>query len=282
MAILLSGCGADVYEARLGETVKYFEYLEKVNGALSPSVWSEFGIELRAPRQFEYLPPLAPEEELADPETPNAAPPDDRAPFPAAEEPLDGSEDPGTAAETPPFDSRQPDYMDLYLPGLLGAWKAEVNVIDGNGVKPGSAYLYVLTNHAMWLKREEEGENIDPLAFHNAALEEISSSLGLLAPSDVNPWNWEDERIPRGAGYVPKKNLAKIVQQTEIDGEPTDFIIYKYQVKDVQLLILLVVPQRIDRPLPLQNAMTYCLEQLNVSGEIPTTRGTSTSKGTSF
>jgi len=135
--VVMCGCGAETYRARLKETAAYFRYQQSLNEELGPK-WSERGVSFQPPKQFQMIPPPAP------PETDEGEP--------AA---LDAAEDP-----------RQPHYLGIELPGLLGAWEATVQADVGGTEAPRKAYLYVLGNHDRYLEGpDSEGFADDPQSF---------------------------------------------------------------------------------------------------------------------
>ena len=87
--LLVFGCGSSTYEDRLKETNALFEYHLGLDRVLQPGKWSSPNtISMRIPQGFTEIP---------------APPP------PKPNEPV-------------PEDSRQPFYLGLTLPGLVGAW----------------------------------------------------------------------------------------------------------------------------------------------------------------
>ena len=116
--VLIVGCGYAEYESRLNESRKYYAYLEKVETALTPK-WSATGnlMDMRVPRQFSLIPEPQP--------TPLA----------------DGT------FEKPTTDPRQPDYLNLTLPELFGAWQAPFTVSKPEGPEECKGYIYALCNY---------------------------------------------------------------------------------------------------------------------------------------
>ena len=233
---LVAGCGSQTYERRLNETKKYFDYVDQVNSSLG-APWEEWGIKFRAPREFELIdPPPEPE--------------------------VDENGDPNESF-TPQFDPRQPDYVDLVLPGLVGAWQAAVDVADED--EPRAAFAYVLSNHYLWLQRETD-PSIEPTDFHFDVLQKIASALGEPPPADDDD-RWSEGRFPPGIGYKAQKRVDLIELGNVIGGVAMNFSIYIYQVNDIQVAVLFVIPQELDRPM--QTAIDFSMEWLEVSGETP-------------
>lgn len=245
-----SGCGTATYRTRLEETRKYFEYLGRLNDNLRGK-WREKGIELRVPKEFVEIPPPEP--------------------------PAEGEAE-TTAQET--FDPRQPDYIRLELPGLVGAWKADDIPAAGDGDDATcDAYLYVLSNYDLWL---EAGQTERPRAFHSEFVSLLVGALGVPAPAEED---WQPIRAPERDGYVePREFLMEVFTPPEpIDGRTTDFFVFLHEAGDMQTVILFVIPRDVDSRLKLtavrgkgENAgvepgerMLLCLETLKVSSKRP-------------
>lgn len=265
------GCGASTYEQRLAETANYFDYEARVNSALVSQAWgSDVGITLRVPRQFALMQASV-----------------------GAEDPTEGEGEAGTegdaetktedeaekaAADTGPGPVPQPSFVHQELPGLVGAWRAELNVAGEEQPVPG--FLYVLTNYHMWLAREDDAA-VDPVTFQSDVAYRIGSSLGAGTLALDDP-RWETSRFPSAVGYVPQKRMTTTALQGDVDGRATEFSIYLYSVKDIQVVLFFVLPQSLDRPQPLQTAITHCLETLKVSDKTPTKKTKQRKSGRGF
>ncbi|MFH1300336.1 MAG: hypothetical protein ABIK07_04680, partial [Planctomycetota bacterium] len=123
-AFIFNGCGTETYEQRLKETDQYFAYVDARNQALSGN-WSSPTVKMRVPVEFKEI----------------------TAPKPAPAKDSEGSEptDPEPADPEPvqTVDPRQPDYINLVLLGLEGAWRVDVPVDLDNETVERPAYLYV-------------------------------------------------------------------------------------------------------------------------------------------
>ena len=120
LAGVVSGCGSEKYQERLDASSEYFKYRREVDSILETRWWQAgtFGLQFRVPRGFVEIP---------GPET---------------------EEDP---------DIRQPDFLPRPLPGLVGAWEAEVPVeIEESETTSLRAWIFICTNHADHLKRYED------------------------------------------------------------------------------------------------------------------------------
>ncbi len=226
------GCGAQTYEQRLAETARYFEYRERVDTALDSRPWQSSGIELRPPKGFSELP------------------------APAEGEP----------------DQRQPEFISKPLPGLLGAWKTELQVDIPNSDTPTKpAWMFACSNHRLWLDRETN-INIVPSAYHADLNDVLADNFGFKRSNATAPWKFVEERVPKGVPYVPYKSFDYIVLDHNIDqlgGVLYDIILYRYIVKEIQLAIIVVAPQALDRRERLHDKMLLLMEQLSMSGEVP-------------
>lgn len=229
MLVGLAGCGAQTYEQRLAETAKYFEYRERLDAALELRPWQNNGIELRPPKGFTELP------------------------GPAEGEP----------------DQRQPAFLKKPLPGLIGAWQAELRVDIPNVDTPTKpAWMLACSNHRLWLDRETN-INIIPASFSADLADVLADNFAFKRSTAADPWKFSEERVPKGTPYVPYKSFDYIVLDETIDGLTYDIIVYRYSVKDIQLSLVVIAPQALDRREKLADKMFFVMEQLTMSGEIP-------------
>lgn len=235
--ILCSGCGAETYEQRLNATTQYFAYLDTRNQALG-SRWSSATIEMRPPLEFKEI--------LANQPAP-----------PADSEETDSTE-PTTPEPSQAIDPRQPDYVDLKLPGLEGAWTTEVPVDFENEVVDRPAYLYVLTNYALLQNKEKEAA----ANFQN----ELLSRLATTFDKFLNPEDFTTERFPRGKGYIEPKSFTFGTFEPEmpIEGVPYQVQIYLTDSGENQNVILLIIPKNITSRSKLLEQMEYSLETVEL------------------
>jgi hypothetical protein len=257
VTLLVSGCfnAQSTYERRLLKTIALAEYREKLNQNLGSNWNPKKGVQIRVPKQFvEIRLPRVREDEKN----------------------KDGEE----AAEEETVDPRQPDFMSVPLPGLIGAWKAEVKLTaesDGSPQK-AMAYLYVLSNYDMWTR---PGEGKEALKFNKSiAPNAIVDGLRAKLPE---PDEWVSESHPRGEGFVEKNILtvAKVIStvsltlppderpaendnKNDVDDDANDNMgdsvtaaprvielsmnckMYLAKNKDIHVLVLLIVPKQID------------------------------------
>ncbi len=230
LAILCSGCGAETYEQRLNETEQYFAYLHKRNQALA-GTWSAPSIHFRPPLDFQEISAAAP------------------AAVPAGE---NGEAEPVEPTQT--IDPRQPDFADLKLPGLEGAWRTEVPVDLENETVDRPAYLYVLCNYSLLQNEEQEAAG--------NFLNEVNYQLSTTFDKDLNTEDFVTERFPRKRGYIKSKDFTfeNFKPEMPIDGAPYEIQIYLTESGEYQAAILAFIPQNMVRQSKLQEQIDFSLE----------------------
>ncbi|QDT89371.1 hypothetical protein [Gimesia algae] len=245
---LFHGCGSETYEKRLNETSQYFAYVDTRNQALS-GLWSSPTIKMRAPLEFQQM------------EAPNT---------PVAVESTDESETPAPEP-MPTIDPRQPDYADLVLPGLEGAWRVEVPVDLENESVERPAYLYVLSNHTLLQEKRTE----EALNFFNNVNNQIANTFDQF----LNTEDFKSEQFPKGKGYTNPKSftVGTFIPEMPIDGVPYQFQIYLTESGNRQVVILLVIPKNIARESQLKEQMDYSLETVDFINSASTAPTESTS-----
>lgn len=253
-SLLLAGCGAQAYEARLSNTTKLFAHMDLVNSNLQPSSWNdpETGISLRAPLQFAVVPP------------PVKAAPDPAAAKQKADQAAKGEPAEEEEEEEVP-DDRQPSYINLGLPGLRGAFKAPVKIIGtGNSTADGEGFLYLLSNHDLAEKPDEAKE------FQNEFVKTLTETLHVQVDPDKD---WRDDKFPPGDpatnGFVQpvKYRNITVTSPEEIAGYIRTFSAYLYEQADIQVIVLFVLPADTDSSENLTRRIPLCLETLAVFGE---------------
>ncbi len=234
LLLALTGCGSELYERRLSESVAYFQYREKVDQSLEPRAWSNSGIEYRPPKGFV---------EVAGP------------------------------AEGEP-DQRQPPFLGQALPGLIGAFRGEVGVdIPGSEVRSMPAWVLLCSNHQLWIAKESDAKII-PTGYIGNLEDALADALKFKRNSAIDPWKFNTERVPRGVAYVPIKNYDYITLDETVDGVSMDVILFRYIVQDIQLAVIAVVPAPVDRRERFFEKMSLGMEQLTMSSEIPRSKQT--------
>lgn len=274
LATCLAGCGHALYEERLEYTRRMFRHLEVLDGALHPA-WTGMGISYRVPKQFSMVPPPAPPPPPAEGEAQPEAPPEVK-------------------------DERQPDYMDAKFPGLRAAFRIDFPVGDkGDETRPG--FIYVLSNHDFGQPKpvvaeapaepgqdpkekkapeKTEGDEASrveevPGKFYAAVVQQLLNGLHLSKPTtkeveEQNPEVWIDEKYPPKTDSfvepVPYKVLSLTPEQA-INGALTNFTVNFFQQGDIQVIVLVVLPQGIDPSTRLPEGIAYSLETLKVTGD---------------
>ena len=212
------GCGYEAYELRLKQSKDYYNYLEKVEANLGPKWGDGRGIlEVRVPKQFVPIPP----------------------PQPIKRE--DGE------LEMPAVDPRQPDYVNLIFPELLGAWEApvEITLADG-GRETRKAYIYAVSNYWTLIS-----ENPGDAQFFTKSLTELIG-VALEQPPKETP---ETEMHPKPGTYLPSASYnvfrfasKPITQQVEDRRTSVNytFEVYERVNGDIQCPLIVVLPEGID------------------------------------
>lgn len=219
----IGGCGYSEYEMRLNESKRYYAYLDKVEQSLAPK-WSLPGnlMELRVPKQFMLIPP----------------------PPPAAT---------GDENAERPIDQRQPDYVNLILPGLFGAWEATFKVVKTDGTPDDrKGYIYALSNY--W---EFAGENsVDAGEFVTTIRDLLAEKLKLPV-TDVR-----QEAYPKTAGSYHSQVPYDVCsfRGKEIDGVNYTVDVYARTQGSIIGIIITVLPETIDSQQKVSERIPLMLE----------------------
>lgn len=238
MGLIALGCGHQTYELRLLETQKYFAYVQKLDANLGPP-WKVLPIEeLRVPLQFREIkkPPMVKTAE-------------------------------GQFVE-PEIDPRQPDYLALKYPGLLGTWEAPLTVVMDGQSKSVKGYLYCVTNALMLLKPDDSQRAPD---FTRDLLVLIAEKL--MVPQIDYSSAGERVTYPKSMSYTPPNDFRLFRFQGDslrIDGVPYTIEVYEHQRGPVQVDLILVTPVGMDSSAQLSSVrVPLMLEQLKVSSKPP-------------
>lgn len=220
------GCGVDAYEQRLENARRYFAHMERIELNLKPTQPELRPHELRVPLTFDWVPP------------------------PQLQE---------GATELGP-DLRQPDYTDLVLPGLIGAWQAGVTVSDAAGLSQRRAFLYLLSNRDLYAA----GRGSEAPQFLQNLMNELWEKLEIAEPDRRAP---EENIYPRTKSYAAPRSysVANLRPSLEIDGTPYTMDVYLHQTESgVQSAIIAVLPVGLDPQSPVNERLTIMLEQFKV------------------
>lgn len=235
---LAVGCGYEEYNARLAETAKYFAYQEKMNSNLAAPVRETPIEEIRLPLQFAALPKPKPPAKRED----------------------------GTTPDEEPFDPRQPNYVNVTLPGLAAAWQAPIDtLVDGKPEKrPG--YIYALSNYWMFVTGQTE---LAPL-FTRDTRRLIAATFGTVItdPDGVG----DRESYPRAAQYttpvpydVTRLNPEMLISDVRYTVE-----LFAHQEGDIHLILMVVLPRDADlQHSRLNERIPLMLETLKLSNKKP-------------
>lgn len=236
--VFLAGCGEKLYEERLENTRKLYSHLELLDANLQRDwVDPDDGIRLRVPSNFSQIAAAAaPAESLSGAQSAN---PD------------------GPAAR----DERQPNYLNVELPGLRAAFAASLRVIAANGgAADNRGYIYILTNHHL-------AHSADHARTFQA---DLVTMLGNALHTAVKPEDWTDPKFPLQVGTFAETvayKLAVIAPREPVDGIERQFSVYMHQEGDVQVVILFVLPRDVDASEKLTERIPLCLETLRVPGD---------------
>lgn len=225
-----AGCGLEEYERRLKATEDYYAYQERLDRNLSP-VWKTPPIEaLRVPLQFTEIPPP---------------------------QPVEG---PDGQLEAPPEDSRQPDYADFRIPGLIGAWRADVDVLGGENRDQKPVYLYVATNHQLLL-----GDKTEALNF----LENLLTAMEADFQTTKAPQG--TATFPKGHQFSPRQEFENYTITGDAAIHDTRYVSDVYTIKQTEnhVAIILVRPEGMDPMSKIHDRLQLSLETLRVSAAAP-------------
>jgi hypothetical protein len=236
LVLQAAGCGVAYYEQRLNETALQFAYYHKLNENLGEP-WASAGMTLRVPQQFK---PDLEQQQIVD--------------------------DAGDVKDA--LVPRQPEFFPegFELPGLVGAWRADVGVLAADG-QPVPAHLYAMTNSAMFL--DDAMRNEAP-QFHGLVLDAVCSGIGIAPPAPEDP-RWSFLRVPQGRGYVAKKDLTTItlVPDEPIAGAVREFRLYLFAAGEIQTAFLYVIPAGASSQEKIPERIELSFETLVVEPTIP-------------
>lgn len=240
--LLVWGCGSGTYEDRLKETNALFEYHLGLDRVLQPGKWSSPNtISMRIPQGFTAIP----------------APP------------------PSKPNEPIPEDTRQPFYLGLTLPGLVGAWQGLFPCDDGLN---RNVYLYVCSNHQLYQGLAENPKGADPELFLTNLENMLSSTMQVqLPPGEVTQIGNNvryAEMCPRDGKYAIQRKFTGItfvppavLPQVGVEIKAQ---YYGHYNGKIQVAVLAVYPATIrDR---LEDRMLKALETFSVSSSLPSSQ----------
>ncbi len=240
--LLVCGCGSEQYEKRLKETDAFFTYRQSLDRVLQSGNWSvpQFTISMRVPKGF------------------NAKP----GPRPAK------------ADEEQPEDTRQPTFLGLHLPGLVGAWQGEFPG-DGGNVP---VFLYVCSNHQLFLDAVKNPEAPDPALFLTDLENALSVTMQVtLPPGEVaqvgNNVRYA-ETCPKDGKYALQKKFTGItfvpsgpLTQMGPDAVEIKAQMYGHYNGSIQVAVLAIYPANIRERI--EDKMLKSLETFTVTNQVP-------------
>ena len=232
---LLTGCYEKRYEDRLKAAEQLYRHVDLLNRNLSPMWQSASGLKLRVPIQFTEIPgPPPPEvDEQGKPIKP----------------------------KKPPQDPRQPDYLKIELPGMQGAWEANLKIIGEQEVPPMLGFIYVLSNVEQFIVPEDATNRPDPAKFQERFVQDLSRNLGV----KVKEEDWVDEVKPQNFEMVAKVKyqVLKLNPEKPIADAKMTFSLYLNTTPDdVQTFVMFVLPEGVSPDERLQERIALCLETL--------------------
>lgn len=244
--LLVFGCGSEQYESRLKETNAFFEYRQSLDRVLQSGNWSGplYGPTMCIPKGFNFRP----------------GPPPPKADEPVAE------------------DTRQPTFLGLHLPGLVGAWQGDFPS-DG-GDRP--VFLYVCSNHQTHLNALENPEGPDPALFLSDLENLLSSTMQVsLPPGEVTQVGDNiryAETCPRDGKYAIQRKFtgitfvpADVLPQFRESGVQIKAQMYGHYNGPIQVAVLAIYPAGIrDR---IEDKLLKSLETFSVSNQLPRVQG---------
>lgn len=247
LSLFVCGCGTGKYEARLQNSVKYFDYLDQLNQNLSQrSSFQNGAISYRAPLQFSPL----------------------QAPLPGDFD-KDGNLLPGKA------DLRQPIFIPgLTFEGLEAAW---ITNFPAAGDKSFPGYLFLVTNRNFYLDDDRKERALE---FSNKTIADIGSTLQTATPDQLD---WIKQTVPENASYSKPVHykMISLAAQKPVLGPTTNVRIYRHdtgEMKDgqgeIQTLLIFVLPRAYESgaktpPDDLLNRIDKSLETLLVDSQKP-------------
>ncbi|MCA9026060.1 MAG: hypothetical protein KDA86_12705 [Planctomycetaceae bacterium] len=255
LSCLTLGCGAEKYQERLAQTSEYFEYKDRINRELGPE-WTGHGISIKVPKQFQLIPP---------PATP------------------DGEEE---EFASPTEDHRQPHYLGIELPGLVGAWKANVQA-DAEGSDHGrTAYLYLFSNYDLYHQPPDQfGVSVDPTTFMSDFERQLTAAIGVFLPEGDGGTGADKniryrEMIPAGppnSKFRPRSDFTAVALSPGIpvSDVPLEMQLYEWLGSKVQVAVLMVYPASVSPQEHLQERLQLAMETFVASDQPPRPAGSS-------
>lgn len=254
--VLVVGCGSEVYQQRLQETIAYLEYQARISRELGPE-WRGKNVHIRPPRQFELMPP----------------------PQGHAEGHSDGAAD--VVSIDASEDPRQPHYLDIELPGLVAAWEAHVEADTDEGPTQHSAYLYLLSNYDRAVQQQEGQRGVgDPDDLITDFEDRLCRAVGVVLPEgDTGTGKERNQRyreiVPGGlpnSKYCAQQEFTAIHLAPEwtVTDVAIEMQVYQWAGRKTQIVVLMVFPQGLSPHEALHDRLLLALETFRASDQHPT------------
>ncbi len=250
LTVACVGCGSKTYEDRLEFTTTYFDFIDRLNQNLGPQFMKD-GVTIRIPKQMTEI---------------SAPPPRPKTP---------------EGEERPQVDPRQPDFVEMELPGMTAAWKANLTTVDASGATSSeTGYLYLLTNYEYWQTFKSNEEIGDPLKFHEDVLNDMVEALQVViedkkpgtATDRVNKWFRETVPEQKDEQFAPRKEFTTITlvpEEPAEDDVPREYRVYLYQNGDMRMALVYALPRNVSAGESLENRILLSLQTVNLSTEKP-------------
>lgn len=233
LLLAIAGCGYAEYEVRLNESKKYYAYLDRIEQSLAPK-WLVAGnlMDLRVPRQFTLIPPPAP---------------------------IQNEEG---KTEEPVIDPRQPNYLNLKLPELYGAWESKFTVARPDGTSEDrQGYIYVVCNY--WYLSGERASDAGNFVDELKSL--MKQSL------NVEPTDERAEMQPTGIPVYQQQFPYDVCsfKGVDIDGAKYTFDLYSRTNGSVIAAIVIVLPEAMDSPQKVSERIPMMLGSFHFTKDPP-------------
>ena len=265
LLVLLTGCYEARYEKQLQNTERLYHHFALIDSNLGPPWQSPSGIRLvgRTDENKAAVSGGVPKQFV---EIPGPPPPE-----------LDEQGKP-IIPKKPPPDPRQPDYLKIELPGMQGAWEANLKVVGDQETPPMLGFIYILSNIDQFIVPEDATNRPDPAKFQEKFVQDLSRNLGV----KVKEEDWVDEIKPQNFDMVRqlKYQVLKLNPEKPIADAKMTFSLYLNTTADgVQTFVMFVLPEGVSPNEHLQERISLCLETLRVP-DAPNPNATPAQSGT--
>jgi hypothetical protein len=228
------GCGSETYQQRFEESKKFYAYRERLNQLLSPK-WSAAGVSWCPPKQFQLIPPR---------------------PKPRRKK---------QENEETERDPRQPTFAEIELPGLLGAWQADLHLSGGQGSAKG--FLYLASNLELLRKKVPDEK---AKFFNDHIIRTIATALQEKVPPLDKLGVFE---VPKGEAFVERRKFRVFRPgfKATVDDKEYRIAIFAYmpEQSQIQISIVLAIPADVSPSEKIDAAIDLSLETLEADKQLP-------------